>query len=258
MESSLMPLVFIGHGSPANAVENNEFTRDWELIAQQIPQPKAILVVSAHWTTRGLFVLKTPQPKTIHDFYGFPQKLYNMQYPAPGAPEFADLTLELLKHHPADADNTWGLDHGSWSVLVKMYPQAKIPVYQLSIDYTKSPEYQYKVGQDLLNLRKKGVLIMGSGNIVHNLGLLNWGGTAYDWALEFDHWTKNAIETRDHDALINYQNTGKMALLSVPTREHYDPMLTILGASKPDETIRWYAEKCTLGSVSMRSFTIAG
>ncbi|MEY3450939.1 MAG: hypothetical protein RL711_764, partial [Bacteroidota bacterium] len=196
----LMPAMFVGHGSPMNAIERNAFSKTWQVEASKLPHPKAILCISAHWYTRGTFVAISPTPETIHDFGGFPKALFDVQYPAPGAPDLAHFTKDLITSAKVQEDSEWGLDHGTWSILAQMYPMADIPVYQLSIDYTKPAAYHYQIGKELLALRQKGVLIIGSGNIVHNLGMLNFSqpDAAYDWALEFDEKIKQYILEGNH------------------------------------------------------------
>lgn len=256
-EDTRMPALFVGHGNPMNAIEDNEFSRGWAAQGQLLPTPKAILCVSAHWLTKGTRVAAIDKPETIHDFGGFPQSLFDVQYPAPGAPDLAKTTSELITTTKVELDHEWGLDHGCWSVLNKMYPAANIPVYQLSIDYYQTPEYHYALAAQLKALRKRGVLIMGSGNIVHNLRLFTWTDTAFDWAVEFDTKIKGFIEKGDHQSVIKYKDLGQSALLSVPTNDHYLPLLYTLGVMESTETIRFFNEKTTAGSISMRSFVTA-
>lgn len=251
-----MPVLFVGHGNPMNAIEDNEFSKTWAAEGSKLTVPKAILCVSAHWLTRGTKVNALAKPETIHDFYGFPKELFDVQYNAAGSPEFAKETQALLAQNKASLDMEWGLDHGCWSVLNKMFPKADIPVFQLSIDYYQKPEYHYELAKQLKSLRKKGVLIMGSGNIVHNLSLFNWTDTAYDWAIEFDAKIKDLIEKGDHDPIIHYETLGKSALLSVPTNDHYLPLLYALALQEKDEAIRFFNDKTTAGSISMRSVKI--
>jgi 4,5-DOPA dioxygenase extradiol len=248
-----MPVLFVGHGSPTNAIEDNEFSRAWADAVKAIPRPKAIICISAHWETSGTSVTAMDRPKTIHDFYGFPQELYEMRYPAPGSPALARLTSRIMHGVDIRADSDWGLDHGTWSVLSHMFPEAKIPVIQLSLDRTKSPEFHYELGAKLKSLRNKGILIVGSGNMVHNLGKVVWQETAYDWAIEFDTTMKGLMLSGDHDSIINYPKLGKAAQLSVPTNEHFLPLLYILALQDKKDVIHFFAEKVTLGSISMRS-----
>jgi 4,5-DOPA dioxygenase extradiol len=258
-----MPVLFIGHGSPMNALENNEFSQSWRELGQNLPRPKAILAISAHWETRGVAVTAMSQPRTIHDFGGFPRELFEYQYPAPGSPELARLVQETIQLTKATADQNWGLDHGTWSILAQMYPQADIPVIQLSLDRTKTPAQHYELGKELRALRNKGVLIVGSGNIVHNLSLVDFklvrsagsfnvkGG--YDWAIEFDEAIKQAILTGDHATPINYEKLGKSAVLSVNSAEHYLPLLYILGLQEEQDQLKFLTEELVAGSLSMRS-----
>ncbi len=256
-QDQILPAVFIGHGSPMNAIENNEYTLSWGKLGKELPRPKAILCISAHWETKGTKVTAMKHPKTIHDFGGFPQELFDMQYPAPGSPDFARLTAEQVKKAHIELDDEWGLDHGSWSVLCRMFPLADVPVYQLSLDYTKPPQWHYDLAKDLAGLRKKGVLIVGSGNIVHNLRLMRMNNLAFEWASEFDSKIKKLILEKNHSDIINYDRFGTMAHLSVPSNEHYLPMLYSLALQQENETVSFFNEQTVLGSVSMRSFTIA-
>jgi len=225
-----MPILFIGHGSPMNAIEDTDYSRAWAVVARSLPKPKAILCVSAHWQTAGTRVTVMEKPKTIHDFYGFPPALSEKQYPAPGSPELARMTQEIMREAHVELDLEWGLDHGAWSVLCQMYPKADVPVVQLSLDEGKPPAFHYDLGRELRGLRKKGVLIIGSGNVVHNLREMAWEDTAFDWALEFDAKVKDLILTGDHKAIIEYAKLGRSARLAVPTLEHYLPLLYTLGA----------------------------
>lgn len=250
---AIMPALFIGHGSPMNAVEDTEFSRAWAAVANSLPRPRAVLCVSAHWQTSGSRVTSVAQPETIHDFRGFPAVLHAMRYPAPGSPELARLAQSLDHEARIELDSEWGLDHGAWAILCRMYPKADIPVVQLSLDRRKSPELHYQLGRDLMNLRRKGVLVVGSGNIVHNLGQVVWEDVAYDWALEFDAKVKGLIESGDHPALVDHTKLGPSARLSVPTLDHYLPLLYVLGMQQKSEPVRFFADKVTLGSMSMRS-----
>ena len=248
-----MPALFIGHGNPMNAIEDTEFSRAWAAVAQSLPQPKAVLCISAHWETAGTRVTAMEQPKTIHDFYGFPPALFDKRYPAPGSPDLARVTQKMMREAHVELDLEWGLDHGAWSVLCRMYPRADLPVVQLSLDQRKQPASHYELGRELRGLRKKGVLIIGSGNIVHNLREMAWEDKAYDWALKFDAKMKDLILAGDHKAIINYTKLGRSARLAVPTPEHYLPLLYVLGAQEKAESLKFFADKVTLGSMSMRS-----
>ncbi len=251
-----MPVLFIGHGNPMNAIEDNEFSRGWADAGKLLTVPKAILCVSAHWLTRGTRVCAVANPETIHDFGGFPQALFDVQYKAPGSPEFALETQQLITKTKVELDNEWGLDHGCWSVLNKMFPAANIPVFQLSIDYYQTPQYHYELAQQLKDLRKKGVLIIGSGNIVHNLRLFTMQDIAFDWAIEFDTKIKELLEKGDHDPIINYKTLGKAAELSVPTNDHYLPLLYSIALQEKNESLQFFNDKTTAGSISMRSLKI--
>jgi 4,5-DOPA dioxygenase extradiol len=251
-----MPALFIGHGNPMNAIEDTEFSRAWAEVARSLPKPKAVLCVSAHWETVGTRVTAMEQPKTIHDFYGFPPALFAKRYPAPGSPDLARTAQGLARKAPIALDSDWGLDHGAWSVLCRMFPEAEVPVIQLSLDQRKAPAAHYELGRELRGLRKKGVLILGSGNIVHNLGEMVWEDTAYDWALAFDERMKGLILSGDHEAIIGYSKLGRSAHLSVPTAEHYLPLLYLLGTQDESDGAAFFAEKVTLGSMSMRSVRI--
>ncbi|MEW6469983.1 MAG: 4,5-DOPA dioxygenase extradiol [Bacteroidota bacterium] len=251
-----MPVLFVGHGNPMNAIEKNEYHNKWAGLGKTLPRPKAILVVSAHWLTKGTKVTAMEKPRTIHDFGGFPAELFAQQYPAKGSPEMAKETQQLIKKAKVEADMDWGLDHGTWSVLLPMFPKADIPVFQLSIDYSQGPQYHYDLAKELAALRKKGVLIIGSGNIVHNLGMIQWNGKPYDWAIEFDEKIKGFIDEQDHASVIAYDKLGSIAKLSVPTNDHYLPLLYALALQEKNEKISYFNEKIDLGSASMRSLQI--
>jgi 4,5-DOPA dioxygenase extradiol len=255
IEDAAMPALLIGHGSPMNAIEDNEFAQAWTELGQSIPKPKAILCISAHWQTIGTAVTAMERPQTIHDFSGFPQTLFDVQYPAPGSPELAALVQQTIRSTPVQLDHKWGLDHGTWSVLCRMFPAADIPVVQLSLDQHKAPEFHYELGKELRALRRQGVLIVGSGNIVHNLRMIAWADQAHDWAVEFDERIKQAILAGDHQAVINFDRMGELARLAVPTDEHFLPLLYVL-ACQEDEPISFFAEKVTLGAISMRSVRV--
>jgi 4,5-DOPA dioxygenase extradiol len=251
-----MPVFFVGHGSPMNAVEDNSFTRSWEAMGKSVMEkPNAILVVSAHWLTQGTFVSTNPSPETIYDFGGFPAELYQQKYPAPGSPVFAKQVMKMIPE--VKEDKEWGLDHGAWVVLKHLYPDAKIPVFQLSIDYYKPMQYHFDLAMRLKSLRDKGVLIIGSGNIVHNLRLFfsNKDMTPFDWTIEFDAWVKERIMARDFQSLIDYEKHGSSAKLAVPTVDHYVPMIYSLALADKNENIQFTNEE-TLGSISMRAFRI--
>jgi 4,5-DOPA dioxygenase extradiol len=252
LDNNLMPVLFLGHGSPMNAIEDNEFSQAWEDEAQAIPKPRVILCVSAHWETKGSMVTAMEKPRTIHDFYGFPRPLFEKQYPAPGSPALAQRVIELVGSSRVAPDTAWGLDHGTWSVLCRMFPQADIPVIQLSLDRMIDPKDHYALGQQLAQLRQEGVLIIGSGNIVHNLRMMVWEDTAFDWAVEYDGKVKQWILEEDHQSIIHYEKYGKPALLAVNSAEHYLPLLYILGLRRAGEPPKFFADKLWGGSISMR------
>lgn len=253
MKHPHMPTLFVGHGNPMNALEENSHTRIWRTLGQSLPRPRSILVVSAHWYTRGAGVTAMAQPRTIHDFYGFPPALFEQRYPAAGDPVLAARVQEVLRPVAVTADQEWGLDHGAWSVLVHLYPQADIPVVQLSIDATQPPGYHYELGQKLAALREEGVLILGSGNVVHNLRRAKWGAdtSAYPWATAFNEQLRTALQRGDHRFAIDYASAGETALLSIPTPEHYLPLLYVLGASRAGDTISFPTDGIEMGSISM-------
>lgn len=248
-----MPVLFVGHGSPMNAVEDNPFSRTWVEAGRALPRPRAILSVSAHWESRGSRVTSADSPETIHDFYGFPDELYQQSYPAPGSPALADLVRETAGEGAVRLDEEWGFDHGTWSVLKRLVPEADVPVIQLSLDRAKRPADHYALGRALRPLRDRGILILGSGNVVHNLARIDWQGGAYDWAEEFDATVRRLVDEGDHEALTAYERLGRAARLSVPTNEHYLPLLYVLGLRDEGEEAKWFAEGVTLGSISMRS-----
>ena len=253
-----MPLLFVGHDSPMNAIEDNEFSRGWNEIGKGLPKPKAILCISSHWEANGTFVTQMEKPKTIHDFYGFPNKLFAVQYPANGSMELAKETKELIKKTDIGFDNQWGLDHGCWSVLKHLYPDADIPAIELSIDHYKSPLWHYELAKEISSLRKKGVLILGSGNIVHNVKILNWDDpySKYCWAEEINEKLKTLITEGNYKDLINYSSLGKSASLAIPTPEHYIPLLYILGLKEEKERIEFFNDKTVMGSISMTSMKV--
>lgn len=249
-----MPALFVGHGSPMNAIEDNIYSRGWKDIVMDIPKPKAILSVSAHWYTEGTRINDSIDPETIYDMYGFPEELYKIVYSAPGAPELAHVAKEVISQDVA-IDNTWGLDHGTWSVLHRMYPKADIPVFQLSIDSSSSAETHYKIGRELRTLREKGIMIFGSGNVVHNLSKVQWGlDVGYPWANEFDSYIKDKIIKGQHKDVINYHTAGETSKLAFYTPEHFYPLLYVLGATYEDDNLKIFNDSCTLGSISMTSY----
>lgn len=260
-EEEKMPVLFIGHGSPMNAIEDNIFSKRWQQMGKEIPTPKAVVVVSAHWLTKGTLVTAMPNPKTIHDFGGFPQALFDVQYPAPGSPELATEIQKLITNPAVELDHDWGLDHGTWSVVKHMYPDADIPVLQLSIDYYKPSAYHYELAKQLLSLRKKGVLIIGSGNMVHNLRMVAWDKLSepeygFEWALEMNDIFKNKISNGFHKELIQYEKLHKAATLAIPTPDHYYPLLYILALQTDNDKVEFFNDKAVGGSLTMTSVKI--
>ena len=256
-----MPVLFLGHGSPMNAIEENQFVKGFRDKAKEIPKPNAILCISAHWFTAGTFVTAMDMPKTIHDFGGFPQALFDVEYPAPGNPELAKETAELLKPILVEEDHNWGLDHGAWSVIKHMYPEADIPVIQLSIDYTKPPQYHFDLAKKLNKLREKGILIIGSGNIVHNLRLIDWRnmntiGAGWDWAIEAREKTNNWLLDGNFQNIIDYQKQGTSLQYAVPSPDHYLPLVYSLALKDKSEDLVLFNDELIGGSLSMTSVKI--
>ncbi|WP_116789421.1 4,5-DOPA dioxygenase extradiol [Flavobacterium psychrotrophum] len=255
-----MPVLFLGHGSPMNAIEENEFVANFRKVAKEIPKPNAILCISAHWETRGTFVTAMKNPPTIHDFGGFPKPLFDVQYPAPGSPELAQQTKELIKSVNIGLDEHWGLDHGAWSVIKHLYPKADVPIIQFSIDYTKGGQYHYDLGKELAALRKKGILIIGSGNMVHNLGKMDWkyihDTYGFDWALEANNKMMGYIKSGDHKPLINFKSQGKSWDLAIPSPEHYLPLLYTMALKGANEKVTIFNDKPVAGSLTMTSVKI--
>lgn len=252
---SKMPVVFVGHGSPMNAIEDNDYTRTWRMMVNHIGQVEAIIAVSGHWFTKGTKIMNDENPKTIYDTYGFSQELYEVVYNSPGSPSIAKDSMELISKQ-AEYDNSWGIDHGIWSVLVHMYPDRNIPLFQISVDAYSSPESHYKIGQELRSLREEGVLIFASGNIVHNLGMVNWDmeKKGYDWAYKFDNYIYDNIMNKNHNKILRYRELGDLARFAVPTTDHFDPLLYALGATDEDDEVRVYNRSCELGSLTMTSY----
>lgn len=256
-----MPLLFLGHGSPMNAIRENEFTKGFRDISRHFPRPEAILCISAHWETRGTFVTAMENPVTIHDFGGFPQALFEVQYPAPGSPELAKETQEVVHRTKVELTEKRGLDHGAWSVIRHLYPKADVRVIQMSLDYLQGPQYHYELGRELAALRRKGVLIIGSGNLVHNLHLVDWekldtSGYAYDWAREARTKMNRFILDNDHQSLIRYDRQGRAMNLAIPTPDHYLPLLYVLALKEKDETVSLFNDQEVGGSLSMTSVFI--
>jgi 4,5-DOPA dioxygenase extradiol len=253
-----MPALFVGHGSPMNAILDNEYSREWRHVGETLPVPKAILCVSAHWMTRGATLVHIGRnPKTIHDFGGFPPELFAQQYNAPGAPDFAQATIDLLEESHAHGDERWGLDHGAWSVLIQMFPKADIPVYQLSLDLSKGLADHFKLAQELAALREKGVLIIGSGNVVHNLRALSMDGRTPDWSAEFDRYMADAIASKDTGKVLDIASLGRITQLAHPSIEHFLPILYPLAVMGDGEKVSFFNEGFDLGSISMRSFMLS-
>lgn len=251
-----MPAIFIGHGSPMNAIENNEFADQWRKTGEALPRPKAILCISGHWNTRGTHVTAAEKPPTIHDFGGFPEELFKIRYPAPGSPELANEVKRIVKSTEVIIDDERGLDHGCWSVLMHMFPAADIPVVQLSLDFHKEPQAHYNLGRELLPLRNEGILIVGTGNLVHNLRMVAWDsepGYGFDWAADANTRMKEFIMNDDHESLINYRQQGKSFDLAIPSPDHYLPLLYILALKQEGEKVTLFNDKLMMGSLSMTS-----
>ncbi|WP_294199545.1 4,5-DOPA dioxygenase extradiol [uncultured Chryseobacterium sp.] len=256
-----MPVLFLGHGSPMNAIEENRFVQGFRKMATEIPKPNAILCISAHWFTRGTKVTAMDMPRTIHDFGGFPQPLFDVEYPAPGDPALAKETAGLLAPVPVEEDHSWGLDHGAWSVIKHLYPEADIPVIQMSIDYTKPPQYHFDLAKKLNKLREKGILIIGSGNIIHNLRLIDWRnintpGAGWDWAIEAREKTNHWILDGNFKNIIEYQNQGISLQYAIPTPDHYLPLVYTLGLKTSSDELSLFNDELIGGSLSMTSVRI--
>ncbi|MDO5616571.1 MAG: 4,5-DOPA dioxygenase extradiol [Cruoricaptor ignavus] len=256
-----MPVLFLGHGSPMNAIEENQFVQGFRDVAKKMPKPNAILCISAHWFTQGTFVTAMQNPRTIHDFYGFPKELFEVQYPVLGSPELAKETAELLSPVLVEEDHSWGLDHGAWSVIKHMYPDADIPVIQMSIDYTQPPQYHFELGKKLQKLRDKGILIVGSGNIVHNLRMIDWKnvntvGAGWDWAIEAREKTNQWLLDGDFQNLLDYKNKGQALQNAIPTPDHFIPLIYSLGLKEKSEELILFNDALIGGSLSMTSVRI--
>ena len=259
--SEPMPAVFFGHGNPLNALARNEYTEGWSALGAGLPRPRAILCVSAHWYLPATLVTATERPRTIHDFGGFPRELYEFKYPAPGSPELAERVRALLAPLDVRPDRQWGLDHGTWSVLCHAFPGADVPVVQLSIDETQPAEFHYETGRRLAPLREEGVLVMGSGNLVHNLHAYAWGRhfvEPYDWAVRFEETARELLRARDHAPLVNYESLGRDALLSAPTPDHYLPLLYVIATQRDSDEVTFPVQGFDGGSVSMLSIKVGG
>jgi 4,5-DOPA dioxygenase extradiol len=255
-----MPVLFLGHGSPMNAIEENEFVTGFRNIAKGIPKPNAILCISAHWETKGTYVTAMESPRTIHDFGGFPKVLFDVQYPAPGSPELAKETQQIIHRTEVGLDQKWGLDHGCWSVIKHLYPKADVPIIEMSLDYSQTPQAHFELAQELSVLRNKGVLIVGSGNIVHNLRLVAWDKLnsiySFDWAKEANERMNKFILDGDYQSLINYQMQGKAFDLAIPTPDHFLPLLYALALKEKNENVRLFNDEIMAGSLSMTSLKI--
>jgi len=256
-----MPVLFIGHGSPMNGIESNMYSEQWARLGREIPKPKAVLCVSAHWLTNGTHITAMPNPRTIHDFGGFPQALFDVQYPAPGNPDLARETASIITKTQVGLNHDWGLDHGTWSVVRRMYPDADIPVLQLSIDFGRPARYHYELGKELYDLRKRGVLIIGSGNMVHNLRMVAWDkmavpGYGFDWALEMNETFKKLILEKNHTALAAYEKLGPAAQLAIPTPDHYYPLMYSLALQDDKDPVTFFNDSAVAGSLTMTSVKI--
>jgi len=256
-----MPVLFVGHGSPMNAIEENDFVHTWRNLGKSLPKPKAILCISAHYETNGTFVTAMPKPQTIHDFGGFPRELFAVQYPAPGSPELAAETKKAVSKTVIGLDEKWGLDHGAWSVIKNIYPLADVPIVEMSLDYNKSPLYHYELAKELASLREKGVLIIGSGNLVHNLRMVAWEKVnepeyGFDWAIQANNTFKQLIINNKHKELINYTSLGREVQLAIPTPEHYLPLLYTLALKGEHEAVEFFNDKAVMGSLTMTSVKI--
>ncbi|MDX1627338.1 MAG: 4,5-DOPA dioxygenase extradiol [Fulvivirga sp.] len=254
-----MPVLFVGHGSPMNGIENNIFSQYWKRLAEDIPRPSAVLVISAHWLTRGnTKITAMPSPRTIHDFMGFPQRLFDVRYPAPGHPQLARDMQEVVQQVPIEQDHEWGLDHGTWSIVRHMYPDANIPVLQLSIDFDKPAQFHYELAQELAVLRRQGVLIIGSGNMVHNLRMmdfsrLNTESYGFDWAIALNDIFKDRIANGDHQSLLEYEKLHEASRLAIPTPDHYFPLIYTLGLQNKKDQITFFNDRAVAGSITMTS-----
>lgn len=256
-----MPALFVGHGSPLNAIEDSTYSAEWDRLSRELPKPKAILSVSAHWYTEGARVNDSETPKTVYDMYGFPQELYDVAYPAPGSPNLAHRVQQLLETpaegtaHSVAIDNSWGIDHGTWSILHRMFPQADVPIVQLSVDSGASADEHFQMGRQLAQLRREGIMIFGSGDVVHNLALVDWSmKTGYPWAEEFDAYIKERVMARDFEHVIDYRSAGDSAAQAFWTPEHFFPLLYVLGASSEDDALEVFNDSCELGAISMTGY----
>lgn len=254
-----MPALFVGHGSPMNAIEENIFVQNWRKVAENIPTPAAILCISAHWETRGTKITAMPRPQTIHDFGGFPKELFAQQYPAPGFPELAADVQQLITKTHIELDHQWGFDHGTWSVLIRMYPNANIPVLQLSMNITQPTSYHYELARELEKLRERGVLILGSGNMVHNLRILDWHSPdrGYDWAIDANEQFKKMIVEQDYRQLFQIRDISEAFKMAVPSYDHYHPMMYVMGVQNKKDEVSFFNDQLMMGSLSMTSFILS-
>ncbi|WP_205964772.1 4,5-DOPA dioxygenase extradiol [Paraglaciecola marina] len=257
--AAVMPAIFFGHGSPGNVLESNQATKMWARLGAEFPTPKGIICVSAHWYTQGVGVTASKNPKTIHDFGGFPPAMYEMQYPAPGSPELAQKVVSILSEEGAVLDDSWGFDHGAWCVLKKVYPKADVPLVQLSIHSGQPPSFHFKLGEKLAKLRQEGYLIIGSGNIVHNLSVMDWGGrnSSFDWATRFGNYIREAIVNDQPESVIKYPTFGPEANQSVPHPDHFLPLLYVLGARLEQDSVRFESNYVEYGSLDMTTVVLS-
>ncbi|MEJ1241350.1 4,5-DOPA dioxygenase extradiol [Chryseolinea sp. T2] len=255
---TVMPVLFLGHGSPMNGIEDNEFSQSWQTLGHTLSKPKAVIVISAHWLTAGTRITAMDYPQTIHDFGGFPKALFDVQYPAPGSPILANEMMSLIRSTQVEPDHDWGLDHGAWTIVRHMYPDASIPVLQLSIDYTKPASYHYELAKELGELRKRGVLLLTSGNMVHNLRIINWNlpVSGYDWAIESNEIFKKHLLDGNHKGLIEYERLGSAVRMAIPTPEHYLPLIYAIGLQEKVDAVTIFNDKTLMGSISMTSLLI--
>jgi 4,5-DOPA dioxygenase extradiol len=251
-----MPVLFVGHGNPMNVIEDNEFSRAWDAAGKALPKPKAVICISAHWVTRGTLVTAMDKPRTIYDFFGFPPQMYEIRYDAPGSPDLAEQVRRIIKNTEVRPDLDWGLDHGTWTVLKRMFPEADVPVIQISLDANIEAQKHYDISRQLKELRDEDVLIIGSGNIVHNLRMARFDDSAYGWAVDFDQRIANWISQNDHDPIIHYEKGDQAAALAINSAEHYIPLLYTLALKDENEPVSFFADKVMGGSISMRSVRI--
>ena len=252
-----MPVIFVGHGNPMNAVGNNEFTREWERIGRQLAKPIAVLSISAHWLTPGTTKIHVePNPRIIYDFYGFPDELYAQRYPAPGSAIWARKAIEAISSIPVREDSDWGLDHGTWTVMKRMFPDADVPIFQMSIDYEKPPLFHYELARELIALRREGILVLGSGNVTHNLRSAFGKERDADWATDFDLRVKTDLDDANDRDLVEFLDWGATSRMAHPTHDHFLPLISCIGLREKEDTVTWFAEGFDMGTLSMRSFVL--